>query len=279
MDMGELRMEVAKCKAAGKVPLAVVGTAGTTVRGCYDPLREISGICKEEDMWFHVDGAWGGNILFSPTHRHHADGGDLADSWAWDTHKVMGIPLICSTFIAKDVKLLNTLCGHSQTAHYLLHKDTEDWDLGHRSLQCGRRNDALKFWCEWKNLGDEGFAKVVDDFVDNAQLWEDKCEEHPRMEMMSERVYLNAPCRYNPTPGSTAHGIDLNELNIELRDKLLKTGKFMIGRANIRDDVILRPVFCNQQTTRKTIDDLFDEIIKIGDELVASELYQSDDDV
>ena len=98
------------------------------------------------------------------------------------------------------------------------------------------------------------------------------------MEMMSERVYVNAPCRYNPTLGSTAHGIDLNELNIEIRDKLLKTGKFMIGRANIRDDVILRPVFCNAQTTRKTIDDLFDEIIKIGDELVESEMYQSDDD-
>lgn len=106
MDMNELTKEVEAAKAAGKTPLAVVGTAGTTVRGCFDPMREISAICKQHDMWFHVDGAWGGCILFSPKYRHHLDGADLADSMCWDIHKMMGIPLMCSAFLTKDLQLL-----------------------------------------------------------------------------------------------------------------------------------------------------------------------------
>ena len=134
MDVSELNKAVEEAKANGKTPLAVVGTAGTTVRGAFDPMRGIADACKKHDMWFHIDAAWGGSILFSPKHRHHMDGADLADSMCWDIHKMMGIPLMCSSFLVKNVPLLKTVCGHSQTAHYLLHKDTEDLDLGHRSL-------------------------------------------------------------------------------------------------------------------------------------------------
>ena len=202
MDISELNKEVEKAKAAGKTPLAVVGTAGTTVRGAFDPMRGISDVCKNHGMWFHVDAAWGGSILFSPKYRHHMDGADLADSVAWDIHKMMGIPLMCSSFLIKNVPLLKTVCGHSQTAHYLLHKDREDLDLGHRSLQCSRRNDALKAWLEWKEKGDEGFAKVVETYIENADYVEAKVKENPRLEMMSERVYANVNMRYNPTPGA-----------------------------------------------------------------------------
>ena len=137
------------------------------------------------------------------------DGADLADSVSWDLHKLMGIPLICSSFLVKDVALMKTVCGHSQTAHYLLHKDTEDVDLGHRSLQCGRRNDALKAWLEWREKGDEGFAGVVDQLIENAEDMENKIKAHPRLEMMSERVYANVTMRYNPTPGKKSK-LDLN---------------------------------------------------------------------
>jgi len=221
MDINKLNEAMEKCKAAGKIPLAVVGTAGTTVRGCFDPMREIAAVCKKNDCWFHIDGAWGGSILFSPKYRHHLDGGDLADSFSWDLHKMMGAPLMCSAFITKNVALLKTICGHSQTAHYLLHQDREDIDLGHRSLQCGRRNDALKGWLCWKEKGDEGFARVVENFIEHADYLESLVREHPRLEMMSSRVFANVNMRYNPTPGKTSADLDLNELNINLRNNLL----------------------------------------------------------
>ena len=266
MDVSALNQAVEQAKAAGKTPLAVVATAGTTVRGAFDPLRGISDACKKHGMWMHIDAAWGGSILFSPKYRHHMDGADLADSVAWDIHKMMGIPLMCSAFLVKDVPLLKSVCGHSQTAHYLLHKDTADLDLGHRSLQCGRRNDALKLWLEWKEKGDDGFAAVVEKYIENGDYMESKIKEHPKLEMMSKRVYANVNLRYNPKD-LTSH-VDLNEINTQIRKQLIEDGKIMIGRANIGDDVILRPVFANADTTRDVFDALLDEIVRIGDSIV-----------
>lgn len=137
----------------------MVGTAGSVVRGAFDPLTEVSAVCKEHNMWFHVDAAWGGGCLLSPKHKYLMEGAHLADSMCWDAHKMMGVPLICSAFITTNLPLLKQVCSHTQEAHYLLHKDAGDIDLGHRSLQCGRRNDALKLWLAWKERGDEGWAE------------------------------------------------------------------------------------------------------------------------
>lgn len=198
MDMDKLVAKVEEAKAAGKTPLCVVATAGTTVRGQFDPFVKISAVCKKYDMWMHIDAAWGGSCLFSDKLKHLMEGADLTDSMCWDVHKIMGIPLICSFFLTKDVKLLKTICGHSQTAHYLLHADREDLDLGHRSLQCGRRNDALKLWLLWKEQGEEGFAAIVEGYVANADYMESKVKETPKLEMMSARAYANVNYRYNP---------------------------------------------------------------------------------
>ena len=97
-------------------------------------MKQISSICKENGMWFHVDAAWGGGCLLSPKYRDLMEGAELADSVAWDMHKLTGIPLVCSAFLIKKIDLLKEVCQHGQSAHYLLHKDTEDLDLGHRSL-------------------------------------------------------------------------------------------------------------------------------------------------
>lgn len=120
MDTNQLKKQIQKAKEAGKTPLAVVGTSGSTVRGSFDPAHEISAICKEHDMWFHIDAAWGGGCLLSPKHRYLMDGADKADSIAWDMHKLTGIPLVCSAFLLKDVSILKDVCRHGQTAHYLL---------------------------------------------------------------------------------------------------------------------------------------------------------------
>lgn len=96
------------------------------------------------------------------------DGSRLADSMCWDAHKMMGMPMICSAFMIQDPTILKDVCAHGKTAHYLLHKDAEDLDLGHSSLQCGRRNDALKLWLAWKDKGDEGWAHMVDTYMDLA---------------------------------------------------------------------------------------------------------------
>ena len=114
MLIDELENAIQGVKDKGKIPLSVIGTAGSTVRGSFDPMREIASVCKKENMWFHIDAAWGGGCLFSDKHRVLMDGAELADSIAWDMHKMMGMPLICSAFLVKDLNMLKTVCQHGQ---------------------------------------------------------------------------------------------------------------------------------------------------------------------
>lgn len=93
---------------------------------------------------------------------------------------------------------------------------------------------------------------------------EEKVREHPRLEMMSPRKYQNLCFRFNPTPGVVSD-VNLNELNIKIRNTLTDSGKFMISRSNIKDDVILRPVTCGPDITEELCDELLAEIVTLGE--------------
>ncbi|MDE0883879.1 MAG: pyridoxal-dependent decarboxylase, partial [Myxococcota bacterium] len=92
-----LTQAISKSRAAGYTPFFVGATAGTTVTGAFDPLEALSEICQSEGLWFHIDGAFGGSALVSDVLRDKLKGSELSDSFTWDQHKMMGIPLICST--------------------------------------------------------------------------------------------------------------------------------------------------------------------------------------
>ncbi|WP_338174151.1 aminotransferase class V-fold PLP-dependent enzyme [Candidatus Poseidonia alphae] len=259
-----LREEIEFAVKEGLTPFCVVATSGTTVRGAFDPLNDLAEIAHEHDLWLHVDAAWGGTCMFSPTHRKLMDGIQKADSICWDAHKMMGLPLICSTFLIKKPQVLRTLCGHANVAHYLFLDDAEYDDLGRYSLQCGRRNDALKLWLEWRVRGDAGWSKMVDQYMDHAAHLESSVREHPSLELMSSRMWTNVCFRYAPEGTE----MDLNELNGELRNRLIQEGIFMVSRSNIGDDVILRPVISNQNVTVGSIDRFVETVLRHGDEIL-----------
>jgi glutamate/tyrosine decarboxylase-like PLP-dependent enzyme len=262
MRVDKLEEEIERTRINGQIPFCVVATSGTTVRGAFDPLKEIGDICSHEDIWLHVDAAWGGSCLFSAKYRKHMDGVELADSVCWDSHKMMGLPLVCSAFLIKQPELLRKICSHGNVAHYLFLGDAEDIDLGRISLQCGRRNDALKLFLAWREKGDAGWARLVENYIELADYLQSRVEAHTNLEMMSSRVWSNVCIRY------TADGIDHNGVNKTLRERLVKTGNFMISQSNIGEHIILRPVISNPSVSKETIDDLVKEIADIGDDIV-----------
>ncbi len=262
MRPDKLQEEIHRTRVDGKTPFCVVATSGTTVRGAFDPLREMAQICHDEDLWFHVDAAWGGSCLFSSKHRELMDGVELADSVCWDAHKMMGIPLICSAFLIKDPSVLRRICSHSDDAHYLFHGDSEDIDLGRMSLQCGRRNDALKLFFAWRQKGDAGWARMVEDYMDLSAYLEGLVKDNSELEMMSSRSWTNVCFRF------TKEGIDHDSVNAEIRERMMRAGRFMVSRSNIGDDVILRPVIANPGVTKQTLDQLVDEIVNTGREIL-----------
>ncbi|KAK6814098.1 hypothetical protein RU639_009922 [Aspergillus parasiticus] len=121
MDPRALKHSLDATITAGEVPLFICGTAGTTVRGAYDPLESIGKLAYEYNAWFHVDACWGGAAAFSDKLKYKLAGCEFADSIAYNPHKLLGVPQICSFLLGKDLRTF--WYANSLTAGYLFHQD------------------------------------------------------------------------------------------------------------------------------------------------------------
>lgn len=152
----------------GGIPTYVNATAGTTVLGAFDPIDKIADISEKYNMWLHVDGAYCGSVIFSEKYKHLIKGVERSNSFSYNAHKMLGTPLTCSIILVNDKKHLYD--SFSNDADYLYQTDGDDFNLGKTSFQCGRRNDALKFWTLWKSIGTKGLEKIVDQQFDLATI-------------------------------------------------------------------------------------------------------------
>src|SRR5260221_10242944 len=101
MDLADLRTRVAEDRKDGFAPFLVVGTAGTTGAGVIDPLPALARFCAAEDLWFHVDAAWGGAAIISPNLKLHLAGIEAADSITCDAHKWFSVPMGAGMFFCR----------------------------------------------------------------------------------------------------------------------------------------------------------------------------------
>ncbi|MEO1717531.1 MAG: pyridoxal-dependent decarboxylase, partial [Planctomycetota bacterium] len=138
----------------------------------FDPVPAIADVCKDFGAWLHVDGAFGGTSLLSPDHRHLMAGLDRADSFTWDAHKMMGVPLVSSVCLTREPGL--TTKHFDESASYLFQQDSDDLNPGTRSIQCGRPNEAIKLWALWQALGDDGYAARTNRQVELARYVADR---------------------------------------------------------------------------------------------------------
>lgn len=189
MATAALDQALAEDRAAGTTPVCVVATAGTTVRGAFDRLDAVADVAARHGVWLHVDGAFGGSLLLSPSHRELLAGCERADSFAWDAHKMMGVPLQCSALLVRRRGLL--AASLDEAADYLFQGEDDTLDPGHRSLLCGRRNDALKLWAAWRHLGDAGWAARIERQLDLARYAAAAVAADPAFELVAEPQSVN----------------------------------------------------------------------------------------
>lgn len=247
-----LEQAILKAKAEGKTPLMVASTAGTTVKGDFDPITEIDAIAKKYHLWHHVDGAWGAPCLFSPKLKHKLAGAELADSFTWDAHKLMGTGLITSYFLTKHQGTLNQ-ANSGGGKKYLFHENENgEYDIGLQSLQCGRKVDCLKLWFTWNYLGNEGFRQLVEGQREKALYFYEKIKNDSRFKVLHEPEYLNICFQVVPKDSS----IDINQFNLDIRYKILKSGKMMINFSSDDDLIYFRMVFANNILSKTDIDSI-----------------------
>jgi glutamate/tyrosine decarboxylase-like PLP-dependent enzyme len=220
-------------------PLMVVATAGTTVRGAFDPIHEIADICQEHNIWLHVDGAWGGPALFTSQLKNLVSGIERADSVAFDAHKLFGADLTCSFFLTKHKDLL--LCANDVSGgEYLFHQADVCLDRGKLSWQCGRSADALSFWTIWKSLGTKGLGQFVDELISLRNQTLSWMIDRPRLQLISMPTYLNICVRVIPPDGQV--DIDWSK---RVRESLRESNLAMVNYSHDDNGTFLRLILAH----------------------------------
>ena len=172
----KLEEQIIEDLSKGFIPIYVNATAGTTVLGAFDPIDKIADITEKYKIWLHVDGAYCGSVIFSDTYKHLISGIERSNSFSYNAHKMLGTPLMCSLILVNDKKYLNH--SFNQEVSYLYQTDSDDFNLGKTSLQCGRRNNALKFWTLWKSVGTNGLNQIVDQQFELADIAREYVRNH-----------------------------------------------------------------------------------------------------
>jgi len=267
MIPGELKKEINIAIGKGERPFFVAATCATTLTGAYDPLEEIAGICREHDIWLHADGSFGGSLILSDRHRHLMNGIEKTDSFAWNPHKLMNIPLICSVILVKKKGTLQHNITDINT-DYIFHDIDRIEDLGKKSIQCGRKVDAVKLWFAWKYFGLNGYRSRIDNSIDMAAFAEKKVMEHPDLELLVPRQSFAVCFRYIPERET-----DLNAFNLELRESLRKSGKSIVNYGYIGDTLALRLITANGELEKSDIDQFFDHLLADAEKL--DKVYES----
>ena len=161
LDLDSLHRQVCQDRKDGWAPFLVVGSAGTTAAGVIDPLPDIAQFCREEKLWFHADAAWGGAAILSPALKQNLLGIEHADSITWDAHKWLSVPMGCGMFF----------CRHRESVARAFHADVTYmsgkqsgpvFDPLTNSTQWSRRFIGLKLFMALANLGESGYAAMID---------------------------------------------------------------------------------------------------------------------
>lgn len=297
-DKGQMSPEaldaaIETAKKDGELPFYVNATAGTTVLGSYDHVGAISDVLakhKDTPIWLHVDGSWGGPVIFSKKHGPgKLPGIEKADSIGVTPHKMMSVPVTSSFLLCKDMRQ----CQKAMTlpAGYLFHNpegnddesaadstaldskpntdvsaDREIWDLADMTPQCGRRGDALKLALSWIYYGQEGLEARIDRGFELSTYLANVVASNESFTLVSENP---PPCwqvcfYYNKQEGA-GHRERNSKMTEKIAHALIPRG-FMVDYSPGEDGKFFR-VVVNGGTRKETVEGLVKAIETIGKDI------------
>lgn len=184
MKPAALEEAIARDRAAGALPCAVVATAGTTSTAAVDPVRALGQIAKREQCWFHVDAAYAGSAAIVPEYRFLWDGIELADSIVTNPHKWFFTPIDCSVLYTTRPEVLRET--FSLVPEYLTTTDTAEINYMDYGLQLGRRFRALKLWMVMEHYGLDRLREVIRGHVGFAERLAEELRKREGVEVLSQ---------------------------------------------------------------------------------------------
>jgi aromatic-L-amino-acid decarboxylase len=268
MDLLALEGAIKNDLKDGCQPFMVAGTAGDVSTGTVDDLEGIATICKEHDLWFHIDGAYGVPAAILPENELLFKGIKEADSIAMDPHKWLYSPLEAGCTLVKDPKhLIDTYSSHPE--YYNFTNANSEQNYYEYGLQNSRGFRALKVWLMLQQVGRIGYKKMIKEDIELSELMFQKAKNHPRLEAKIQNLSI-ATFRYIPKDFPehiTNRESYLNTLNETLVTKLQQGGKLYLSNAIINDQYCLRACIVNFRTSKKDIEEVIDIIVEEGAEI------------
>ena len=227
----DLRVALEQDRAHGLSPIFVAATVGTTGTTGVDPIRSIGEICRDEDVWLHIDAAYAGNAMLCPEFRHHQDGVELADSYTFNPHKWLMVNFDCSVFYVADrgplIDCLSILPPYlkNEASESGAVIDYRDWHV-----PLGRRFRALKLWWVIRSYGAEGLRSMIRYHVALAEQLAKRLENDPRFDLVAPHPFALVCFRCTEGDEATTRLIEA----VNATGEVAWTGSELDGRPMIR---------------------------------------------
>lgn len=246
MDVDRVREAIVRDREAGALPMAVVGTLGTTSTTSVDPIRELAGLCAEEGVWFHVDAAYGGPLALLPELHDLFDGWERSDSVVVNPHKWLFTPLDCSVLYCRRPEMLRA--AFSLTPEYLRTGEGEGvTNLMDYGVALGRRFRSLKLWFVLRYFGVDGIRARLREHLAMAGEWVARVQEAEGWEMAAPCPMATPVFRYAPD------GVDpeaADALTAAVMDRVNESGVAFLSHTRVGERLALRLSIGNLKTTR-----------------------------
>ncbi|OAD23602.1 glutamate decarboxylase eukaryotic type, partial [Candidatus Thiomargarita nelsonii] len=283
MDIAALERCIEECRQKQWCILALVGIAGATETGNIDPLEEMAEIAKTFNIHFHVDGAWGGPVVFSNRHKHKLKGIEKADSITLCGHKQLYLPQGISFCLFRQPDMVKAI---SISAAYQAREG--GYDFGQYSPEGSRSSLSMCLHAALHLIGKQGYAKLIDNGIDKAQYLTEQLHKTEAFELMREPELNIVNFRYIPIRfrGKQAQGLlttednlQINEANVQLQEMQFQEGRSFFSRTQLSNTrygkdlpiEVNRAVLANPLTTYQDIDFVLEDQLTIAAKSIENE--------
>jgi len=266
MDLAALREQIERDIEAGDRPMMVVGNAGSVGTGSIDPLPELAALCRDFDLWFHVDGAYGCIAALLPDAPEALAGLREADSVAVDPHKWLYAPLEAGCSLVRDAEKLRDAFAYHPVYYHFGVEATNYFDLGPQNSRGFR---ALKVWLALQQVGRAGYEQMIAEDIRLSRAMFAAIAKYPSLEAITQSLSI-ATFRYVPTDlsaGDEKVAQYLDKLNLELLTRLQNSGEAYLSNAVVHGKFALRACIVNFRTTLADVEALLPLVVRIGGEV------------
>ena len=248
ISINKLKNAISVDKLDGKQPLCIIATAGTTNTGTVDPLNGLADICQQEDIWMHVDGAYGGAAILAKNGKQLLDGIERADSLTVDPHKWFYQPYEIGCLLVKDHRWLSDT--FTEKPEYLrdIEGNQSEINFYDHGVQLTRNFRALKFYMSLKTFGLNAFKEAVQYNIDLAEQIESILRKSEQWEVVSSATLAVINFRFNPLKKNYSES-ELDQANQYISKMIIESGEALLATTILQNQVVLRMCLINPRTT------------------------------